>query len=145
MTVLMHDAKAAFQRRGFQATDGFPVGELIYADDTLLVGSTADFVGALMLAVQEAGKNYGLAFNWGKLEALPVRCVADIRRPDGAQIPQKDSMAYLGGLLDSSGSSSSELSRRIGMAYRDFYTLCSIWKHARLSLHKTVALLKPAS
>eukprot|EP00959_Pyramimonas_sp_CCMP1952_P414581 8686407-Pyramimonas_sp.AAC.1 len=124
MTVLMHDAKADVQNEGFQPTDGFQVGELIYAGDTVLVGSTADFVGALMQAIQGRGKNYGLAFNWDKMEALPVRCETDIRRPDGAQIPEKDSIVYLGGLLDSSGSSGAELSRRNGMAYSDLYALC---------------------
>ncbi|CAK0839112.1 unnamed protein product [Prorocentrum cordatum] len=144
MSLLMHDAQADFQNEGFQSTGGFPAGGLICADDT--VGSTADCVGALMQAIQEKCKNDGFASDRDQLETLPVRCEADIRRPDGAQILEKDSMVYLGGFLDSSGSSGAELSRRICMAHRSSHALCNIWTHSRLLLQeKRLPYLKPAS
>ena len=51
----------------------------------------------LMTAIHSAGSQYGLALNWGQLEALPVRCESAVHIPDGGTVPCKDSMVYLGG------------------------------------------------
>ena len=136
MTVLMHDASQAFQARGLSQDARIPVSELIYADDTLVVGVSDDYVSKLMEAIHCAGSNYGLAFNWSKLEALPVCCGTALTKPDGTPIPSKDSMVYLGGLLSATGRSGPELSRRLGMASADFETLCKVRKPARLPLDK---------
>jgi hypothetical protein len=42
-------------------------------------------------------------------------------------------MVYLGSLLSSDGKIMSEISRRLGMARKDFEVLQSIWKHTTLS------------
>ena len=139
MTVLMHDASQAFVAHGLTQDAQIPVSELIYADDTLVVGVSDDFVSKLTIAIQVAGSNYGLAFNWSKLEALPICSDTCLTKPDGSPIPSKDSMVYLGGLLSAAGRSGPELSRRLGMASGDFETLCKVWKHTRLPLDKKVA------
>eukprot|EP00959_Pyramimonas_sp_CCMP1952_P191864 4011834-Pyramimonas_sp.AAC.1 len=48
MTVLMHDAKRRFAQTGLQQHPGLPISELMYADDTLLVGADEDYVHKLM-------------------------------------------------------------------------------------------------
>ena len=136
----MHDATRAFQAHGLVQELGLPVSELIYADDTLVVGVRDEFVSKLMHEIQRAGSNYGLAFNWGKIEVMPVRCETALAKPDGQRVPDKESMVYLGGLLSASGRNGPELSRRLGMAIADFETLCKVWKHARLTLRKKVAI-----
>jgi len=92
--------------------------------------------------MESAGKNYGLAFNWRKLEVLPIRCEAAFYKPDGAPIDQKDSIVYLGSLLDKAGNIGSELNRRLGMARSDFKQLAKVWKHACLSLDKKLQIFE---
>jgi len=86
MTVLIRDARELL---GISAPS---LRELVYADDTLIVASCAEDAEAYMRAVAVAGANYGLQYNWKKLEALPVRCEACIPKPDGTDIAQKDSI-----------------------------------------------------
>ena len=75
------------------------IHDLVYADDTLLIDSDASVVEAYMRHVGEAGAEYGLCYNWRKIEALPVRMRACIRKPDGLQVTEKDPMKYLGSML----------------------------------------------
>ena len=77
MCVLMHDAKGAKE---------LEVSDLAYADHTLLLGTCPDNLHNFMTKIGEAGMEYGLVFNWGKLEILPVRTEAVIRKPDGGTI-----------------------------------------------------------
>ena len=42
-------------------------------------------------------------------------------------------MIYLGGLISDDGAITSELSRRIGMAYSDFSALQRVWSHANIT------------
>eukprot|EP00959_Pyramimonas_sp_CCMP1952_P130102 2720330-Pyramimonas_sp.AAC.1 len=62
-----------------------------------------------MESIREAGTNYGLCFNWGKLEVMPLRCQTQLLRPDGQPITQQDNLVYLGGLLHADGGSGAEL------------------------------------
>ena len=77
---------------------------------TLIVAACAEDAEEYMQAIAAAGGNYGLKYNWKKLEALPIRCQACIAKPDGTEIVQKDSIVYLGAVLCSDGSIGPELS-----------------------------------
>jgi hypothetical protein len=127
MTVLISDAKAAI------GATSPALRELVYADDTLIVAARAEDAQEYMQAIAAAGANYGLKYNWKKLEALPIRCQACIAKPDGTEIAQKDSIVYLGAVLCADGSIGPELSRRIGAARRDFDTLARVWSHSALT------------
>ena len=62
MTVLLDDAA-----QGAPDDSRLHVTELAYADDTLVVSSTAGKAENHMQRISAAGKNYGLVFNWAKL------------------------------------------------------------------------------
>ena len=85
------------------------------------MGVQADRVQAFMNHIQKTGKNYGLSFNWRKLELLPVRCEVAIAKPDGNSVVSKESIVYLGSLLSKNGKIGPELSRRLGAARSDFF------------------------
>ena len=72
-------------------------------------------------------------FQLRKLEILPVRCAANIPKPDGTTIVEKNSIVYLGALLSNSGAAGPELSRRLGAARADFKVLARVWKYAALT------------
>ena len=132
MTVLLTDAKHVL---GPVADE---VNDLVYADDTLVVAAGEDRAADYMRAISDAGANYGLRYNWRKLEVLPVRCQASISKPDGQPVVQKESIVYLGAVLSSNGNIDAELSRRLGAARSEFDKLARIWSHSTLSAYKKV-------
>ena len=81
--------------------------------------------------IAEVGAQYGLAFNWKKLECLPIQTTAKIKTPDGTDVKTKESMTYLGSMLTADGRIDSELGRRIGLAQSDFSILEKVWKHCK--------------
>ena len=75
---------------------------------------------------------YGLQLNWNKLEVLPVRCEARIKKPNGDYVVSKESLLYLGNFFCDNGSIRPELNRRLGAARAEFETLCRVWNQAVL-------------
>ena len=67
MTVLMHDAS---NNPAYKPNPAKTFEELLYADDTLILGADECNVALYMQAVNDAGAEYGLAFNWSRLEVL---------------------------------------------------------------------------
>jgi hypothetical protein len=128
MTVLMHDSYKALdnQQRGI-------LYDVLYADDTLIIGANAEDVEELAAAIEQAGAQYGMSLHWGKTQGLSVCTNQRLKRPDGSSIDDKGSLLYLGGLISSDGRMDSELSRRIGFASHEFRNLRRIWSHASLS------------
>ena len=128
MTVWLHDVR---QEMGTEMQQ-MPLSELVYADDTMLVGTSEEFLQKLMEGIGQAGRRYGLSFNWAKLEAMTVRIAARFTKPDGKEIKTKQSLLYLGSSLGADGRNGSEINRRLGMARADFDTLSRIWSHASM-------------
>ena len=96
MTALVFDAKHNLEQSGVQLDTRHVTNELLYADDTLLIDSSSDVVEAFMHQISQAGQVYGLAFNWSKLEALPINNTCVIPGPDGNLLKQKDRIVYFG-------------------------------------------------
>ena len=90
MTVLLRDARVTLGDRMGDTE------ELVYADDTLIVATSTERAQEYMTAIAAAGTNYGLKFNWGKLELLTIRCQGSVASPDGAQIPKKGLHGFFG-------------------------------------------------
>ena len=136
MTVLVHDAK---QETNMQS--GLLVDDLIYADDTLIVSVDEASADTYMRCIGKAGANYGLNFNWKKLELLRERCQATTLQPDGSEIISKDRITYLGSLL-CDGSVGPELGRRLGAARSEFDKLARIWSHSTLSQDRKLRIFE---
>ena len=137
MTILMHDAKqqlCTFLVYTLQAKQ--EIEELLYADDTPIIHSDPEIVKLYMECISNAGLNYGLSFNWKKLENMPVRCHAEFFSPNGDPIQLKTSFKYLGSILSNDGQAGTELSCRLGAARKEFDTLCKVWSHAALPKRK---------
>ena len=134
MTVLIHDAKKhLIHDLGVSLSPEVAIHDLLYADDTLLIDARGEAVEQFMHCVGQAGREYGIVFNWDKLESMPVRCENTIRKEDGALVKTKNSMVYLGSLLSNDGCIGSELARRSGMAQCGFQTLRRVWSHSNLT------------
>ena len=143
MTVLLTDAKAKLtDTLGVQLADNFITNELVYADDTLLIDVSGKVLQQYMECVGEMGCEYGLEFNWSKLEMLAVRSDEKILSIDGSEVASKSSIKYLGCLLSADGAIQSELSRRLGLAAADFKALCRVWAHASINRTRKLQIYK---
>ena len=136
MTILMQDARALLSPKARAALEDGSLSELLYADDTLVMGESASLVSEYGAAIEQAGAAYGMSLHWGKTQAMSV-CTKDrIRRPDGSIIEKTGSLEYLGALLTADGRVDSEISRRIGVATGDFRRLQQLWNHAGLAVRE---------
>ena len=134
MTVLIRDAKDKLHEQfGADRFGALGLGEILYADDTLLMGCDDEVLQAYMQHISDCGAEYGLSFNGTKLESMVVNCTADLVNTAGDVIPQKPALKYLGALLSSEGCDTSEISRRIGMARHELDLLKKCWSHTSLS------------
>lgn len=89
-----------------------------------------------MNAILRHGQAYGMTFNWDKLEVLGVNHVPNIVKPNGDQVKVVTSMISLGGQLCSDGMYSSEMRRRIDIAWGEFAALQRVWSHSRTSFEQ---------
>ena len=134
MTVLVFDAVGMLSPEAREAYHAGDLAELIYADDTLLLGVSMKHVETYLQAVFMAGHRYGMELHWGKFQLVTTNAEgAVIRTADGAEIVSKTSMEYLGTLLCGDGGSDYEVNRRIALARADFECLAKVWTHSCLT------------
>jgi len=136
MTVLIHDAKGLLNTQGQQNQRQTSLDEALYADDTMLIGTSAERLQEYMERIQQCGQAYGLSFNIAKLECLCVNCEGKIFNENGEEVPAKDHIKYLGALLSSDGHATTEISRRVGLAKAEFQCLQKCWNHCRLHVER---------
>ena len=134
MSFLMGDARKLLSPAAQQAIDSGSLRDLLYADDTIVIGESAELVAEYGRAIETAGATYGMSLHWGKTQALSI-CTHDcIQQLDGTLIEEKGSIEYLGALLSADGRVDSEISRRIGTATGDFRRLQKLWNHASVAV-----------
>ena len=142
MTVMMHDAISNFS---LAAKDAYKMGsllDLVYADDTLLMGVNAHHLSEFLDVVATCGKQYGLELHHGKFQLLQVGTQAEVTTPQGVAIHPSSSMEYLGAILSNQGGSCVELGRRMGMMRGDFRTLQKVWKHSNLNRDRKLEIFR---
>jgi hypothetical protein len=66
MTVIMYDATAELGAPAAHANKHGTLYDLLYADDTLIIGAAAHHVTELASAVERIGANYGMTLHWGR-------------------------------------------------------------------------------
>ena len=99
MTVLIHDARAKLSVRSGKQPHNKCLGEILHADDTLLVDTHGGVAEEYMRCVSDVGLEHGLALNPGETEVLRCRCNDRVRTRDGADVRQRESMAILAQVL----------------------------------------------
>ena len=133
MTVLMHDAVANLVPAAAEAYKAGRLYDLLYADDTLILGTNAQDIGQFAAVIERMGANYGMSLHWGKTQALPILSTDRILQPDGTPMTEVSAMKYLGAVMDGHGRSDSEISRKLGCAKGDFRELSKLWSHSAVT------------
>ena len=134
----MHDAKRDLQA-SFPATrckSEFGIDDLLYADDTLFVGSDREVLEEYMRLIGKYGASYGMSFNYDKLECMQVNCDHNIINDLGLLVKSSASLKYLGALIAHDGKHNGEINRRIGFAKEEFRNIRACWGHPSLSLRE---------
>ena len=140
MSVLLADAVALLGDHAKAAYERGDLSDVIYADDTLLLSVSDAHLSEYLDAIAACGKKYGMELHWGKFQLLPVRCSPSVCTPDGAQIPAKERMEYLGTTLTDDVHDQHELVKRIAMAKADFVALEKVWRRSALTWKRKLAI-----
>ncbi len=114
--------------------------DLLYADDTMLLGSNPVRLQCQLDSLVAEGKCYGLELNWTKTVAMRINSTGVILQPSGQPLHFTDSAVYLGGLLTIASGARAELTRRIGEAKGVFRALQRCWAHANISKHRKLQI-----
>ena len=140
MTVLMHDAVGQLDSEALSSHQRGDLSDVLFADDTLVLGVSAKHVTQLTTAIERCGKDYGLHLHWGKVQLVNARLQVDVFSPDGTALAPKSSLEYLGSVVHQDGRPTTELARRIGMCMRDFSNLSRVWSHAYMSRQRKLEI-----
>jgi len=134
MSILLHDANELLKRDNVVLEEA-DCNELVYADDTLLLGSNTEHLQLYMDYIAQVGKEYGLALNWKKVEQMNINCQnMHIHDALGDHITVKQSIRYLGAQLHANGQLEAEIAQKIGLASQEFKVLKRIWNHCNISI-----------
>ena len=136
MSVLLTDAQTMLQETCGITLPVDKVNELLYADDTLLVGPRGQQIEKYLSCIVDCGRKYGLEMNWKKVELMRIKTTDNVASPDGQNLAPKSSFIYLGTSIAANGNVDSELARRLGMARADFDKIHQVWSHTRLTKWK---------
>ena len=113
---------------------------LLYADDTLLVGSSGQCLQEFLDKIAAAGRNYGMELHWKKFQFIHVNGSVSLVAPDGTPITESDRMTYLGSTVFADGGVKSELNRKLGTAWAEFCKLKRLWNRAALSKERRIRI-----
>ena len=134
MTVIMHDAVEKLGPAAAEAYRAHTLFDVLYADDTLIMGSSPANVASFAEVVEQIGATYGMALHWDKTQAMAICSESPTLRGDGTAMPQSSSMKYLGSTIDAHGRLDSEVFRKLGLAKADFLSLSKLWGHANVPI-----------
>ena len=134
----MHDARGLLTGEAAAAAQEGTLYDLLYADDTLLLSSSATGLQEFASTVERAGAAYGMSLHWGKTQMMSIGTETPVLRPDGSPFDKKANMQYLGGQVSCDGRPDSEISRKVGLATADFKKMQRFWGHAGVGRTKKI-------
>ena len=120
MSVVISDAVDSL---GAAAKEHFLSGYLdvlLYADNTLIIGTEGAQLQQFLDAAAHAGSLYGMELHWSKFQLIQVNRVYKLRTPGGDEIPAKELMTYLGAATHADGGVKSGLNQKLGAAWGGF-------------------------
>ena len=117
---------------------GVNINNLRYADETVLLAEVPMFLQALLTAVNEKCKPYGMEMNIIKTKSMMVsrkKPVPNISiSVEGKPIQQVDRMVYLRYMATEDGKCDKEIKRRIGIARTAFESMAKILTSRNISI-----------
>ena len=125
--------------------NGVKINNLRYADDTVLIATSAADLQNLFDVVVAESEGLGLHVNAKKTKCMvisknnPPKCNL---KQKTATIEQVDSFNYLGALVTSDARCKPDIRRRIGMAKDTYLRIKNVFNDRKLSVNLKIRLLK---
>ena len=114
------------------------INNLRYADDTVLLAEGPMFLQALLKAVNEKGKPYGMEMNIIKTKSMVISRTKPVPNSSISvelkPIQQVGRMVYLGYMATEDGKCEKEIKRRIGIARTAFESMSTILTSGNISI-----------
>ena len=114
--------------------------DLLYADDTILLGNDTYRVQAHYLILIDEGRKYGLELNATKTVMMRINHTGSIYHESGEAVNIVEEAVYLGGLITSTANARPELTRRLGEAKSVYKRLHQCWSHANIRRKRKIQL-----
>ena len=111
----------------------FDYWELMYADDTMIVGNRAREMNILLKEIERECAKYNLKLNYKKCNYIAMNGKADIHFGDGTKLEEVQSAVYLGGTLTKDGGRAEEIQNRFSKALLTCGKLKVFWSKTKCS------------
>ena len=128
MTVLFRDVRDGLNI-GNQAVEGMDFHELLYADDTALITTTAPSMNKLVSKIDTCAEHFGLKFNYTKCVAINYNTPYSTKFKNGDKIPSGMETVYLGATIRKDHNVRREISKRIGTCFATLTRLDLFWNN----------------
>ena len=99
MTALLHDVHWQAEERT-DYPEGVDFGEVLYANDTILIGKDHKKVQKVFQRIEETSKEYGLTLNKEKCVNLTINNENRVEFRDKMKMPTEEDTTYLGAHLN---------------------------------------------
>jgi len=107
--------------------------EILYADDTLLIGDNAKILNLLIAAIEKHSERYGMKLNKNKCVHISMNCKAKIKFSDGKEMKSADEATYLGSNMSKKHITRREIEARISSALNTAKKLNIFFKKTKCS------------
>ena len=135
--------KALDEWSGGISIAGKKITNLRFADDTTLIAASEEEMLKLLNRVERESNKCGLRINADKTKIMIVDRSNALQLTDALQRFQVvDQFMYLGSYISNTGSSESDIRRRIGMAKSAMSRLTKIWKDRSITKHTKIKLVQ---
>ena len=100
MTVIFHDIHEEINNK-IMGNQFYPYDfwELMYVDDTLIIGTRAREINIILKEVEKECAKYNLKLNYGKCNYIAMNGRAHIHFKNGDKLKEVEEAVYLGGVL----------------------------------------------
>jgi len=110
--------------------DGLTCNELLYADDTALVTTTAPAMNKLVATIDTCAEYFGLRFNYSKCVAMNYNTNFSTKFKTGDKIPTDIETTYLGAIVRKDHNTRREITRKISSCFATLKRLDIFWSNS---------------
>ena len=107
---------------------------LFYADDTIIMTSTAQATQLILHKIQNESKTCGMKLNHNKCGHIGLNAIHRIHFENGEEVPTTQNALYLGSRVHFNGDQKCEVKTRIAAAWLTVVKLDLFWRKAPVTL-----------
>ena len=134
MTVLFHDIHEELEGKLEENTfDYIDFVEILYADDTLLIGDNTRVLNLLVAAIEKHSSRYGMKLNKDKCLYINMNTKAKIKFGDKKEMKNAEEATYLGSAMSRKHLTRKEIEARISSALGTVKKLRLFYKKTKCS------------